>query len=60
MADEADLSQARELVEHEAHLQRAREKAAEIPAGEPGECSECGCDSPRLVGGVCAPCRDGR
>lgn len=31
-----------------------------IPAGEPGECTECGEDMPRLVNGRCARCRDGR
>lgn len=29
-------------------------------AGEPGECDVCGRDSPRLVKGECAPCRDRR
>lgn len=38
----------------------ARRAAAEIPAGEPGECDNCGERMPRLVGGICAPCRDGR
>lgn len=31
-----------------------------VPAGVPGECEGCGRDSKRLVGGRCAPCRDGR
>lgn len=26
--------------------------------GEPGPCDFCGEDSPRLVKGACAPCRD--
>lgn len=38
----------------------ARRAAAAIPAGEPGDCDECGDTMPRLVGGLCAFCRDGR
>jgi len=29
-----------------------------VPAGVPGECEDCGDDSPRLVAGRCARCRD--
>ena len=29
-----------------------------IAKGEPGECWDCGTDSPRLVNRVCARCRD--
>jgi hypothetical protein len=32
----------------------------DIPVGEAGECCECEEYSPRLIGGKCAPCRDGR
>jgi hypothetical protein len=32
--------------------------APEMAKGEPGECEYCGHNSPRLVGGACAPCRD--
>jgi hypothetical protein len=35
-----------------------RYQAAHIPVGEPGICSRCDESSPRLVRGVCAPCRD--
>lgn len=38
-------------------LQRAR---VPIPEGVAGECEQCFEDSPRLVGGRCAFCRDGR
>jgi hypothetical protein len=38
--------------------QTIRAKAAEIPAGEPGDCDFCGEPSGRLVGGACAFCRD--
>jgi hypothetical protein len=34
--------------------------AARVPiaAGVAGECDDCSRQSPRLVGGRCAPCRD--
>lgn len=35
-----------------------RRQAAAIPVGAPGDCAECGGESPRLVHGICAPCRD--
>ena len=57
MADAVD--DANELAEqHLAHSLRAARVA--VPAGEPGECEQCGDESKRLVGGRCAPCRDGR
>lgn len=31
-----------------------------LAAGKPGDCDLCGEWSGRLVGGVCAPCRDRR
>src|SRR3546814_5290538 len=31
-----------------------------IPPGTPGECAACGEHMPRLVGGHCGFCRDGR
>jgi len=36
----------------------ARAKAQAMPVGEPGDCQLCGEWAGRLVGGVCAPCRD--
>lgn len=57
MADIADMAAE---IEGE-HLARALAKArVPIAAGVAGECEECGDTSPRLVGGRCAPCRDGR
>jgi hypothetical protein len=35
-----------------------RSARAPIAIGVPGECEECGDDSPRLVMGRCAPCRE--
>jgi hypothetical protein len=58
MADEAD--RAAELTAF--FLKASIHAAISIPfiPGEPGECDRCGDDMPRLVGGLCAPCRDGR
>jgi len=43
------------------HLERGiRAVCVDMPAGEPGECEGCGEDMPRLVGGRCGFCRDGR
>lgn len=57
MADEMDL--ASELEQE--HLTRSISAARQpVPPGVPGECEECGYDRPRLIGGCCAPCRDGR
>lgn len=57
MADDVDM--AVEIADE--HLARGIERARQpIPAGVPGECEQCFEDSPRLVGGRCAFCRDGR
>lgn len=55
VTDDAD-----ELIEKQRQISidKAREEAAKIPAGEPGECSLCDEFSLRLVEDVCAPCRD--
>ena len=53
--DEADKAQ--QIIEEQ--LQAAIDAARGIiPPGEPGDCDLCGEWSGRLVGGVCAPCRD--
>jgi len=58
VADIIDQTDEREAVlEHARQLGMAA-KVAAIPAGEPGECEKCGEDMPRLVRGVCCPCRD--
>jgi hypothetical protein len=58
MADEADRAQLNEELEREAMIRSAA--SAPFVPGVPGECERCGDDMPRLVGGLCAPCRDGR
>ncbi len=58
MADIADVTADRMEVEEAADIAEIRRKAAEIPKGKPGECDLCGEDMPRLINGVCAPCRD--
>jgi predicted amidophosphoribosyltransferase len=55
MADLADRAQQTSEVLLDAAIRAA---ARPIPAGEPGECSECGDALPRLVGGLCATCRE--
>lgn len=39
-------------------VDQVRKAAQAIPAGKPGECELCGEWWGRLVGGVCAGCRD--
>ncbi len=58
MADIID--EASELRDREdaARVKAVRDRADQIPAGEPGECELCGNLSGRLVDGACAPCRD--
>ena len=58
MADIADVTAEGMEVQEAANIAKIRRKAAEIPKGKPGECDLCGEDMPRLINGVCAPCRD--
>lgn len=58
MADEVDRQIERDQILEAANLKAIRDQAAQIPAGVPGDCDLCGEWSARLVGGVCAPCRD--
>lgn len=58
MADDFDLASSFEMRERERAEQLAREAAAKIPTGEPGECDYCGYFKQRLVGGACGKCRD--
>ena len=57
MADQID--EANKIADE--HLARSLAAARPpIPAGEPGECEQCGEEMPRLVNGRCGYCRDGR
>lgn len=58
MSDVIDMGCEREQNDREAALDATRAAAANIPAGEPGDCDLCGEHSMRLVLGACAPCRD--
>jgi RNA polymerase-binding transcription factor DksA len=58
MADVADTSDEHYAPKFEADVAFIQQAAANIPKGEPGICDLCGEDMPRLVRGVCAPCRD--
>ena len=58
MVDEVDISQVRTEILEASEIAAVRERAANIPAGVPGECDLCCKWSGRLVRGVCAPCRD--
>lgn len=58
MADPADRAQQETEAYEEAQRLKRLEKPYQIPAGKPGECNECGEDSPCLVDGMCARCRD--
>ena len=60
MADEIDIANDRAAADTDRAIAAAREIAALVPTGEPGDCDLCGEWSGRLVGGVCAPCRDKR
>lgn len=58
MADEVDLLDESTEREKAWAITNAQRVASMIPIGEPGQCRHCDEDSPRLVGGLCAPCRD--
>lgn len=58
MPDIIDIANEYAAIETESSLAMVRRAAAGIPAGEPGECEECGEESPRLVERLCARCRD--
>ncbi len=58
MPDDADLANDLISDSNNAAILNARRNAAEIPAGNPGDCWSCGEYSKRLVNGACASCRD--
>lgn len=55
MADVADYANDVAQAALDRSIRAAR---ADIVIGVAGECQECGDDSPRLVTGRCAPCRE--
>ena len=57
MADELDISSERETIARESAIRAA---ARPLDPGLPGVCEDCDTNSPRLVFGLCAPCRDVR
>lgn len=59
-ADNVDAANDLAMIEASTQEQIIRRIAASMPDGEPGECVECGGENPRLVNGVCSPCRDFR
>lgn len=58
MTDIIDIANDYAAIEAESSLAMVRRAAAAMPAGEPGECEECGEESPRLVERLCARCRE--
>lgn len=58
MADIIDQMDERNELLEDAQLAIVRARAAQIPAGAPGDCDLCGEWSGRLIRGACAPCRD--
>lgn len=58
MADSIDDATAMQEAHLGHSLRSTLAAAAAIPAGVPGECEVCGDDSPRLVRGHCARCRE--
>jgi len=56
--DEVDIASEREMNRTGSFVERVKQAAASIPVGIAGTCKECGEHSPRLVQGLCAPCRD--
>lgn len=54
------LDHAQEIIEqqHERDMRNAGVGSFVLPTGTPGECVDCGYDSPRIVDGRCAKCRD--
>lgn len=58
MTDEVDVAQIYALELGKRELERIHQQVKSMPVGAPGVCRLCGEDMPRLVNGVCAPCRD--
>lgn len=55
-SDSLDL--AADFAERERAALVARRAGSGLAHSVPGECDECGRDAPRLIAGVCVPCRN--
>lgn len=55
MADAADRAQTQNEIWLDAAIRAAR---VAVPVGVPGRCATCGDEMPRLINGLCAPCRE--
>lgn len=56
--DDADKADGLIAAREKEALAAAQRAVADMPPGVPVECELCGEESPRLVRGVCARCRD--
>lgn len=56
--DVIDRGCEREQEDNAASIASARREAEKIKPGNPGTCYSCGEESPRLIKGACAHCRD--
>jgi len=56
--DVVDMANDKAAALVDARESEIRYQAQHMQAGAPGICSRCDESSPRLVRGVCAPCRD--
>jgi hypothetical protein len=56
--DDADKTDIRAAVFLEATIRAVQATARRILPGEEGDCEKCGEHMPRLINGVCCPCRD--
>lgn len=58
MADIVDSADENNAPILDAQIRAARDRASQIPPGEPGNCERCDEYFDRLVKGYCARCRD--
>ena len=58
MSDIVDNLDVAAEIQRDKRIREMRENVKKIMAGKPGICDECGEFSQRVVGGLCAHCRD--
>lgn len=58
MSDIVDDTEVKSAILLDSQTAAIRQQIAFMPAGGKGDCVECGEPMPRLVLGVCCPCRD--